>query len=219
MTVGEKLFDGNWLAHTPCLLQSKGREHRAYDFAQRNWRLRAGVDRRHESFPLAAMTFVASQKRAKYSLLAAADKFQSSKVFKHRHTAAAENFQSFLGIGSVAVCQIADGTLRAISEAQRTHNIVIAVSTGVQQTASVHFNRRRTRQEAQEIDKVTNLSQDATSALLRIIQPVICGKETSIHAVVKGQSFVCPLHKLFHLNRQRGKAAIEPDHEKGTSRN
>src|SRR5271156_342348 len=165
------------------------------------------------------MTFVLSQKRAKCSLLASADKFQPSKVFKHGHTAAAENFQSFLGIRSIAVRQIADGALGVIGKTHRTHDIVIAVSTGIRQTASLHFNGSRARKKTQEIYKVTDFSQNAAPTLQRIVQPVIRGKKTSIHAVVKGQRLARLLHKFLHLNRQRGKAAIEADHDKRPDRN
>jgi len=159
------------------------------------------------------MALVLAQKRAKYVFLSTTDKFQPPEVFQYGHAATAEDFDSFLGIRSIAIRQVADGAKRAIREAQRTYDVVIAVPAWIRQAASFNFNGRRSRQEAKEIHEVANLSDNASATLQRIMQPVVRRKEACVHPIVKCQRFTSIEHKIFHSQRQGGKAAIEANHQ------
>ena len=61
---------------------------------------------------------------------------------------------------------------------------------------------------------MANLAEDTTSALLRIVQPMIGRKESGIHAIVEGQWFTCFAQKRLHSDGERSETAVETDHEK-----
>lgn len=106
--------------------------------------------------------------------------------------------------------------MRAAGKAQRAHYVVVAVVTWVREAARLNFHRGRVRQEAKKIYKVANLTKDSSSALQRIVQPVIRGEEACIHAIVERQRFMYFLQEILEPNCQWGEATIEADHEKRT---
>src|ERR1700688_1002641 len=63
---------------------------------------------------------------------------------------------------------------------------------------------------------MTDLTNNAAAALLRIVQPMIGGKKARVHPIVKRHRFAHVLQKLFHANREGSKGAIETDHGKLT---
>ena len=77
---------------------------------------------------------------------------------------------------------------------------------------------RRTSQKAEEIDKVADFADDAPSTLLRIVQPVVCGKEARVHAIVEREWFPHVVEKTLQPHGKRGKTSIEADHEKRARR-
>jgi hypothetical protein len=88
--------DRDLLPQTSGLFQSERRQHCAHNFAERDWGLRAGLNRSDESLPLAAMPLVLVQKRAEHARLSTADELESPKVFQYCHVATTKNLDSLL---------------------------------------------------------------------------------------------------------------------------
>src|SRR5579871_4936261 len=116
-------------------------------------------------------------------LLSGAHQFEASIVFENRCTAAAEYFDTLFGIGAVAIGQVTDRPLRAIREAERDQYVVSAVTGRMADGASSDFDDGRGGQEHKQIDEVANLAEDAPSALLTVVDPMVGRQVSGIDAI------------------------------------
>ena len=60
---------------------------------------------------------------------------------------------------------------------------------------------------------MADLAENAPSALLGIVHPMIGGNVSGVYAIVDGQRFVNFSQELFHLHRHRREAAVKADHQ------
>ncbi len=141
------------------------------------------------------MPFVLTKTRAKCLFATMPHEFQVPKIFQHGHRPSAENFYSFLGIGSVAVCKVTDRALRSIRESQRNNHIVVGVLFQDRlHCVSAPRSAGRTGKKSQEIYKMADFPENSSAALLRIVDPVIACDKTSVDAVMQR-------HRLLHYRR------------------
>src|ERR1700692_1940949 len=159
------------------------------------------------------MPLVLAQERAQYSLATAANQLQPPEILQNSHRATPENFDALFRKRLVPVREVANGAQRTIRKAQGADYIVGAVLARIRKRASLDFHWRRLHQEAQEVHKVTDLTQDTASALLWIIEPVVRGKKACVPTIVNRQWLMDFLQKTFHMDRERRKSTIETNHQ------
>ncbi len=63
---------------------------------------------------------------------------------------------------------------------------------------------------------MADLAENAASSLLGIVDPMIGGKVSGIHAIVHGKRFVDGGQKILQLHGHGREAAIEADHQQGS---
>jgi hypothetical protein len=159
------------------------------------------------------MTFVLTEQRSKHLLPPLANEFQPAKILKHSHCATTEDFYPFFRIRFVAVRQIADRALRPVREAKRTDHVIVAIFARIGQAVGFDLNRGSAHQESEEVYKVADFSDDAATALFRIIQPVIGRNEAGIHPVMQRQWLMNLAKKTLEPKRERSEPAVETNHE------
>src|SRR5271168_2120372 len=131
------------------------------------------------------MTLVFLKPRMHDLLLAVTDKLEMTEIIKHGDCSPAENFDAFFRIGLVAIGEIANCSLRAVSEAQRNNYVVARVLPRVSQTAGLYFNRQSSSKKAKEINKMTPFAENAPTTDVRIVDPMIWGKVTDVHTIMQ----------------------------------
>src|SRR5277367_3348968 len=141
--------------------------------------------------------------------------FEASKVLQYGYSAPAEDFHSLLGIGPIAVRQVADRALRSVRKSERDYDIVVGVQIGAGHAARSHFDRQRSGHECEEIYEMANLSKNSSAALLGIIDPVIARDETSVDAIMQRQWLIDPFEKRSHPRRHRSEPTVEINHQYG----
>src|SRR5260221_1689941 len=159
------------------------------------------------------MTFVLTEQRSKHLLPPAPNEFQPAKILKHSHRATTEDFDPFFRIRFVAIGQVADRALRPVRKAKRTDHVIVAVFARIGQAAGFDLNWGSAHQKSQEVHKMTDFPNDAATALLRIIQPVIGRDEAGIHAIMQCQWLMNPVKKALEPKRERSEPAVETHHQ------
>ena len=78
----------------------------------------------------------------------------------------------------------------------------------------MNLNHRCVGNVRKEIDEMTDLTDDASPALLGIVYPVVQRNVSSVDAIVHRERLVNACQESFHAHGHRSEATIEPDHEK-----
>src|SRR5919112_111211 len=97
-----------------------------------------------------------------------------AKVVDDERAPAAENFHALLAHRAVAFGEVRDRAVRAVGEAERDEDRVLADGLAVvgRDRLGVDARDRRARQELHEVYEVADLADDSAAALLRVLRPV-----------------------------------------------
>ena len=140
------------------------------------------TDRLGESGHFVLPTFVLCA--TLHTLLSIFDSGQRNIIIQHRDHAFAKYFESFLGMGFVAIGKIVHNANGTIGEGESHGDIVLAIFALIRQRVRDHADRGCADEEADQIYKVTCFADDPSAAEVGVLSPVVEWKIADVDSVV-----------------------------------
>jgi hypothetical protein len=131
------------------------------------------------------MTFILTPARMNNLFAAFAHKFETTEILKDRGAATAEHFDAFFRESPVAIREITDCPFGTVAKMKRDQYVVATVSSGITDCPRLDFYNWRTGKEHQEIDEVADFAENAATALLAIVHPMVRRKMSGINPIMQ----------------------------------
>src|SRR5215207_1380216 len=136
---------------------------------------------------------------------------QRDKIIQHRDLPAAEDFNTFLREGFVAVSEIVYDTDGTVREVKCHRDVVLAIFAAIWQRVGCHGDGRRANQKCDEVHEMTAFANDSSPADIRILSPVVERDGTCIDPVVNVDGLAAMQEGRGKRLSERSEATVEAD--------
>ena len=161
------------------------------------------------------MTFILTPARMDGLFAAFAYKFEAAEILKDRGAAATEHFDTLFRESPVAIREITDCPFGTVAKTKRDQHVVATVSSRITDCPRLDFYDWRAGKEHQQIDEVADFAENAATALLAIVHPVVGRKMSCVNPIMQRQRLGDRSEERLHPRRHRSEPSIEADHQHG----
>src|SRR5450432_838785 len=143
-------------------------------------------------------------------------KIETPKILQHRNRSATEHFDTLFGKGTIPVREITECALGAVGKTQRHEDVIATVAARIAHRPRFDLHDRRSRKKHQQVNEMAGLAEDAPSALLAVVHPMVGSNKSGVDAIVKRERFGDRRQECLHASGHRREAAVEADHQRRT---
>ena len=168
---------------------------------------------RRKRLTLAAEALVLA--RRAYSLaLAVCVQFEVAEIVESRCFAVAEDLDEFLGHAALAHRAVENARDRTVGEFQLQDDIVVGSKARITgYSLGVDTDRRGLGNELGQVDEVADFSEDSSTALLWVMDPMVGGYEAGIDAVRNHEGVRTAVEVVTDFLHQWSEPPVESDHD------
>src|SRR5436305_1270012 len=134
------------------------------------------------------------------------DEIEPPEIIEDGNAAVPENLDPLLGECSIAIARVMNGAQRSVRKFKRDDGVLIFARC---KAVRLNFDRRCSAEKRKKIHEVADFPNNPAAPLLGIVDPVIFGQRSRIHAIVHDERRPRPTEEFLHLWRHRRKPAIE----------